>query len=53
MAQRSREKSWVVPDSGGGKRNLGLKPGFDEVVFYECRNAHCIPSFQAGLSRLL
>src|SRR5260370_13209889 len=32
MAQRSREKSWVAPNSGGGKRNLGMKPGFDKVV---------------------
>jgi hypothetical protein len=36
MAQRDREKSWVTLNSGGEKRNLRLKPGFDEVVFYEC-----------------
>src|SRR5438094_494686 len=36
MAQRNREKSWVAPNSGGGKRNLGLKPGFDGVLSYEC-----------------
>src|ERR1700737_4087019 len=36
MAQRDREKSWVALNSGRGKRNLRLKLGFGEVVFYKC-----------------